>query len=114
MENNKLSPLQRIALQVVDYVRERIINQECTDDELAESLNKINFETHKDYFKKEDYCTADKAYRILKLGSRSKFFEVAKKYNIQNHKLEFKDMGYKIEDLYRVKELLDKERERDV
>ena len=40
-------------------------------------------------------------------------YEVAKKYNIQNHKLEFKDMGYKIEDLYRVKELLDKERERD-
>lgn len=101
-----LSPIKRTALKVIDFIRERIIDDECTDDELSETLNKLHFDTNKEYIRASDYVNADEAMRILHLGyNRNKLFQLTKKYGITNHKINNVNIGFKrkeIEDLYEI------------
>lgn len=94
--DNNLSPIKKMALKVIDFIRERIINDECSDEELSDSMNKLHFDTNKEYVRASDYVNADEAMRILHLGyNRNKLFQLTKKYGIINHKINNVNIGFK-------------------
>lgn len=107
MEEIKLSPIKRMALILLDKIKEQILT-DCDDDEVAESLKKIHPDTS-DYVRKDDYITADKAMKILGLGyNRSKFFSLTKKYNIINHTINNQHIGFLHSDIERLKNIIGK------
>lgn len=47
-----------------------------------------------------DYCNADKAMEILRLGrNRAKFFYLLKKYGVKTNKINNMPIGYKIKEI---------------
>lgn len=113
MNEKELSPIKKIALSLWDRVREQIIN-DCDETEVIQTMARFNPENN-GYFKQEDFVTADKAMKILHLGTnRNKFFELTKEYGILNHKISNQNVGYLRKDIDRLAELLDDEvRERE-
>lgn len=91
-----LSATKKLALATLDFIKERIIKGDCSDDELNENLSRLNCEANKDYINKNDYINADQAIKILGIGyNRNKLFELTKKYGIVNHTLNNQHIGFK-------------------
>ena len=67
MEENSLSIVQRTALSVIDSLRDKILNGDCNEKDLTESLAQFHPESN-GYFNRYDYINADKAMNILQLG----------------------------------------------
>ena len=110
-----LSMVKQIALQMLDKIRERIISDNCSDEQITQTLVTFHPERH-GYFKQDDFVTADGAMKILHLGcNRSKFFALTKEYGIENHKISNQNIGFLRKDIERLSEILSdevKERER--
>ena len=107
MENKQLSPIMRVAIEMLDSIKAKIINGDCSEEELTHSLNKFHPSNNNEYFNPKDYCTADKAMKILRLGyNRNKFFELTKEYGIENYKVNNAPLGYKISEIERLDTLL--------
>ena len=106
--NDKLSPLKKLALQLLDSLKAQVI-ADCDDDQIAETMAKCHPSTLKDYINPDEYCNGDEAMKILHLGrNRAKFFGLLKKYQVTNHKVNNQPIGYKIKDIMRIrKEILD-------
>lgn len=101
---NTLSPIMKVALNVIDSVREQIVNGECDESAVATTLTKLHPSSDKDYINPKDYCNADKAMDMLHLGhNRAKFFELLKKYKVKNRKVNNQPIGYKIKDIEYIK-----------
>lgn len=103
MSENKsksLTPTGQVALKIIDTIREKLINNECDDKLLVDTVNKLNFETNKDFINPNDYITADKAMKMLNLGyNRSKFFSLTKKYGIINYTINNQHIGFRKKDI---------------
>lgn len=95
----------REAIRVLKLVIKDIKDGRCTDEEIADAMVKFHPKSNQEYFRKEDYCNADEAMKLLGIRSRNQFFELMKAKGIENHKNEFKDMGYYIGDLEKLKRL---------
>lgn len=108
-----LSLMKKLALSLLDTmyqnIKDKIISNECSDEELTEALVKFHPESHK-YFKQEDFVTADKAMEILHLGfNRGKFFALTKEYGIKNHKISNQNIGFLRKDIERLAEIQSEE-----
>lgn len=112
---NELSMIKKIALDLLENIRQRIMSDDCSDEQITEALVTFHPERH-GYFKQEDFVTADEAMKILHLGyNRAKFFELTKEYGIENHKISNQNIGFLRKDIERLAEILSeevKERER--
>jgi hypothetical protein len=106
MQDSKLSIIKRVALDVVDTVRDRIIN-DCDDETILESLPKIRTLCG---VNEEDYMSYDDALKELGMGyNRNKLSELAKKHGIKNHKFRHMPIGFHKDDIARLKEILSQE-----
>lgn len=106
MEIKGLSPIKRMALAMLDSLKQQVIN-DCDESEISETMVKFHPSSNKEYFNPNDYCTADKAMKILRLGyNRNKFFELTKEYGIENYKVNNAPLGYKISEIERLDTLL--------
>lgn len=106
---DKLSMIKRLALDLLDNLRSKIVSDDCSDEELTEALVKFHPENH-GYFKQEDFVTSDKAMKMLHLGNnRAKFFQLTKEYGIVNHKISNQNIGFLRKDIERLVEVLQEE-----
>lgn len=107
----KLSPIKRTALALIDRLKEQVLN-DCDEQEIVNTMAKFNPESN-GYFKQDDFVTADKAMRMLHLGqNRNKFFELTKEYGIENHKISNQNVGFLRKDIERLSELLSEDVEK--
>lgn len=105
--NDNLSPIKKVALQLLDKIKEQVIN-DCDEEQVVETMAKCHPSMLTDYINPDDYCNADEAMEILHLGrNRAKFFELLRKYKVKNHKVNNQPIGYKIKDIKKIrKEIL--------
>lgn len=104
MEEERLSPIKRAALVLLDELKEQIMT-DCDDDEVVESLAKFNPERH-GYVKEDDFVNYDEALKILKLSNnRSKLNALCKEYNIKNVRFNNAAIGFKKKEIERLAEL---------
>lgn len=108
MNVKDLSPIKRAALALLDNLKEQVMN-DCDEEDVVKTMAKFHPETN-GYFKQSDFVTADKAMRMLHLGqNRNKFFQLAKEYGIENHKVSNQNVGFLRKDIERLAFLLDEE-----
>lgn len=83
---------------------------ECTDEQIDDLISKTEPRS-RGYFREEDFVTADEAMRILKLGqNRNRFFDLLKVYKIQAQTFNGVKIGYKREEIHKLKERLAKDK----
>ncbi len=98
MSETKLSPIKRVALVLVDKLREHIMT-DCTDEEISASLVKFNPETY-GYVKEDDFVNYDEALRILHLNNnRAKLNDLCKFHKIKNVRFNNAAIGFPRKDI---------------
>lgn len=109
MSSDTLSATKRIALAMVDKVRDMIIN-DCDDETIIKTIPKVEISPNKGFIE-SDYLSYDDAIKELGMGyNRNKLSELAKKYNIQNHKFRHMPIGFHKDDIARLKEILNNDK----
>ena len=94
---------------LLDNIRQQLIDGECDESDIQDAMTKFHPEKN-GYFKQEDFVTADKAMKILHLGTnRAKFFQLTKEYGIVNHKISNQNIGFLRKDIERLAEVLQEE-----
>jgi hypothetical protein len=88
-----------LAIKTLDFIKECIINGDCSDEELQENMTRISIATNKDYINKKDYVNADQAMKILNTKDRQRFFKIVKEYGIINHTINNQHIGFKRKDI---------------
>lgn len=85
-------------------------NGECTEEQIHSVV--ANTDPRRlGYFREEDFVTADKAMDILHLGrNRARFFDLIKVYKIEAQTFNGMKIGYKKEEIYKLKERLAREK----
>lgn len=79
---------------------------ECTEEQIDDLISKTEPRS-RGYFREEDFVTADEAMKILLLGqNRNRFFDLLKVYNIQAQTFNGVKIGYKREEIHKLKERL--------
>lgn len=118
MEENKekfdyrtLSLKQQHVWKLCRQIMKDLKNGEgCTDEQIDDLISKTEPRS-RGYFREEDFVTADEAMKILHLGqNRNKFFDLIKAYKIQSQTFNGVKIGYKKEEIYKLKERLGKEK----
>ena len=93
--STELSAIKLMAIGALEYVKERIIAGDCSDEDLTRNMQRINLDINSDYINKNDYINTDQAIKIIGKGcNRTKFFELTKKYGIKNHTLNNQHIGF--------------------
>lgn len=114
MEENKdkfdyktLSLKQQYVWKLCRQIMKDLKNGEgCTEEQIDDLISKTEPRS-RGYFLEEDFVTADEAMKILCLGSnRNKFFDLIKVYKIQSQTFNGVKIGYKKEEIYKLKEKL--------
>ena len=83
---------------------------ECTDEQI-DDLIATTEPRSRGYFREEDFVTADEAMKILHLGqNRNRFFDLLKVYKIQSQTFNGVKIGYRREEIHKLKERLAKEK----
>ena len=83
---------------------------ECTDEQIDDLISKTEPRS-RGYFREEDFVTADDAMKILHLGqNRNRFFDLIKVYKIESQTFNGVKIGYKKEEIYKLKERLAKDK----
>ena len=81
-------------------------NGECTEEQIDDLISKTEPRS-RGYFREEDFVTADEAMKILCLGkNRNRFFGLIKVYKIQSQTFNGVKIGYRKEEIYKLKEKL--------
>ena len=79
---------------------------ECTDEQIDDLVARTEPRS-RGYFREEDFVTAEGAMKILGFGqNRNRFFDLIKVYKIQSQTFNGVKIGYKKEDIYKLKERL--------
>lgn len=79
---------------------------ECTEEQIDDLISKTEPRS-RGYFREEDFVTADEAMKILCLGqNRNRFFDLLKVYKIQAQTFNGVKIGYRREDIHKLKERL--------
>lgn len=85
-------------------------NGECTEEEIDDLIARAEPRS-RGYFREEDFVTADEAMRILCLGqNRNRFFDLIKVYKIESQTFNGVKIGYRREEIHKLKERLAKEK----
>ena len=85
-------------------------NGECTEEEIDDLIAKTEPRS-RGYFREEDFVTADEAMKILHLGqNRNRFFDLIKVYKIESQTFNGVKIGYRREEIHKLKERLAKEK----
>ena len=83
-------------------------NGECTEEQIDDLISKTEPRS-RGYFREEDFVTADEAMKILCLGkNRNRFFALIKVYKIQSQTFNGVKIGYRKEEIYKLKERLER------
>ena len=83
---------------------------ECTDEQIDDLISKTEPRS-RGYFREEDFVTADEAMKILRLGhNRNRFFDLIKVYKIESQTFNGVKIGYRREEIHKLKERLAKEK----
>ena len=79
-------------------------NGDCTEEQIHSVV--ANTEPRRvGYFREEDFVTADEAMKILCLGkNRNRFFDLIKVYKVQAQTFNGVKIGYKKEEIFKLKE----------
>lgn len=89
-----------LAIKTLDFIKECIINGDCSDEELQENMTRISMAANKDYINKNDYINVDQAMKMLGMKyNRNRFFELTKKYGIVNHTINNQHIGFKRQEI---------------
>lgn len=108
-QENMSKPIIKMALMMLDNIRQQLINEECDEEDIQDAMTKFHPEKN-GYFKQEDFVTADAAMKMLHLGyNRVKFFELTKEYGIENHKISNQNVGFLRKDIERLACILHEE-----
>ena len=79
---------------------------ECTEEQIDDLISKTEPRS-RGYFREEDFVTADEAMKILCLGqNRNRFFDLLKVYKIQAQTFNGVKIGYRREEIHKLKERL--------
>lgn len=82
----------------------------CSEEEIDDIVAKTEPRS-RGYFREEDFVTADEGMRILCLGqNRNRFFDLIKAYNIQAQTFNGVKIGYRKEEIHKLKEKLAKKK----
>ena len=85
-------------------------NGECTEEEIDDLIARTEPRS-RGYFREEDFVTAHEAMRILCLGqNRNRFFDLIKVYKIESQTFNGVKIGYRREEIHKLKERLAKEK----
>ena len=85
-------------------------NGECTEEEIDDLIARTEPRS-RGYFREEDFVTADEAMKILKLRqNRNRFFDLIKVYKIESQTFNGVKIGYRREEIHKLKERLAKEK----
>jgi hypothetical protein len=85
-------------------------NGECTEEEIDDLIARTEPRS-RGYFREEDFVTADEAMKILCLGqNRNRFFDLIKVYKIESQTFNGVKIGYRREEIHKLKERLAKEK----
>lgn len=100
----EISPLMKVALKVLDTARGQIINGDCVEESVANTLTKLHPAANSEYINPKDYCKCEQAMEMLHLGRNTvRFFKLLKEYDVQVVKINNKPIGYRIKDIERIK-----------
>ena len=104
--SNKKQYVWRLCKQILKDLKDGNCSEEEIDDLIANTEPRS-----RGYFREEDFVTADEALRILHLGqNRNKLFSLLKVYKIESQTFNGVKIGYKKEEIYKLKERLAKEK----
>ena len=105
-----LSLKKQYAWKLCKQILRDLKSGECTDEQIDDLISKTEPRS-RGYFREEDFVTADEAMRILKLGqNRNRFFDLLKVYKIQAQTFNGVKIGYKREEIHKLKERLAKDK----
>lgn len=104
--SNKKQYVWRLCKQILKDLKDGNCSEEEIDDLIANTEPRS-----RGYFREEDFVTADEALRILHLGqNRNKLFSLLKVYKIESQTFNGVKIGYKKEEIHKLKERLAKEK----
>ena len=105
----KLSPIHRVAYKVLKDATNDLLNGECDEQDIADTLTAINPQA-KGYKREDDYVTIDKGMKLLGMGqNRVAFCDLMRKNGILNEKFNTIKIGYNRQKILSLK--YDKEEE---
>jgi hypothetical protein len=113
MDENKfdyksLSVKKQYVWRACKQVLHDLKNGDCSEEDVDDLLSKTEPRS-RGYFREEDFVTADEAMRILELGqNRNRFFALLKAYSIHAHTFNGVKIGYKRDDIYKLKGKINK------
>ena len=106
-----LSLKQQYVWKLCRQIMKDLKNGEGCTDEQIDDLIATTEPRSRGYFREEDFVTADEAMKILRLGqNRNRFFDLIKVYKIQAKTFNGVKIGYKKEEIYKLKERLAREK----
>lgn len=83
----------REALRLIDDIRDRIVNDNCSEEEIMYFMGKANAHS-KGYFKRGDFVNYDEAMRILNIGNRVTLKEFLDKHGVKMQKVNGQRVGF--------------------
>lgn len=105
-----LSMIKRLALEFLDNLKIKIINNDCDDSEIMEAMTKYHPSVNKEYFNPKDYCNYDEALKILKLSNnRAKLKQLCDEYCIECVYIKNRPLGFPKKDIERLAEIQSEE-----
>lgn len=109
--NNEMSMIRKTALELLDFVKAKIVNNECSDDDITDAMAKFHPSVNKDYYNPKDYCTYDEACKELGIPvtSRVKLRKLCDDYGIECVYIKNRPLGFPKKDIKRLAEVLKEE-----
>ena len=109
--NNGVSSLGHNLLRILGFLAKQIKAGKCSDEEIADLMGLASSE-RLGYIREEDYVTADEGMRILGVGkNRSQFFTLVKQYGIEANTFNNVKIGYKRNDIIKLRVALSKDKD---
>jgi len=87
------SPIKAEALRFIEGIRQRILNDQCNEEELLYLMGKADAHS-KGYFKKEDFVNYDEAMRILNIGNRVTLKEHLNRHGVKMQRVNNQRVGF--------------------
>lgn len=94
MENiSNLTPMKKQLFYVLKDGMKRLLSDDCTDEEVAHIVGKINAES-RGYYNESSFVNYDEAMRILKVKSRETLKDLLDKHKIKQQKIKNTKVGF--------------------
>lgn len=109
--NGAVSPLGHKLLRILGFIAKQVKTGKCSDEEIADLMVLASSE-RLGYIREEDYVTADEGMKILGVGkNRAQFFALIKQYGIEANTFNNVKIGYKRNDIIKLKVALSKDKD---